>query len=165
MYDQRQEFLSASSMVRNTTLGSFFSFAMILPFIMESRAYRRLSVLPRSAEKSNLCVHHGPGIDTPFPQLGLVGDQNPRQGRRYCRQGRSHSLQPPPAALKGISVADIENQTHESCVLVVGRTLMCVWPRDMVQQASGIQWRVNRCDGSFWLVGICSYMAAAKLLL
>lgn len=70
-----------------------------------------------------LCAHHGPGINAPFPQVHLVGDQNPRQGRRRRRQGRPHSLQPPAAALKGISVANVENHAHESCILVVGGAL------------------------------------------
>ncbi len=71
-----------------------------------------------------LGVHHGPGIDAPFPQVHLVSDQNPRQGRRSRRQGRPHSLQPPTAALKGISVANVENHAYESCVLVVGCALL-----------------------------------------
>lgn len=78
-----------------------------------------------------LCIHHGPRVDASFPQVRLVGDQNPRQGRRRRRQGRPNSLQPPPAALKGISVADVEHQAHEGCVLVVGRTLMRAYAREM----------------------------------
>lgn len=70
-----------------------------------------------------LCFDDGPGIDTPFPQVRLVGDYNPREGCRCGWQGRSHSLQPPPTAFKRISVAHIEYQTYKRCVLVVCRSL------------------------------------------